>query len=75
MDKCQIVWQHTGEEQSVLLQCGHQGNLKGELGLFFTPVLTLWSSRHIVGLDGGELLYLRIWRNHLVQSAHIFVTA
>ena len=36
-----------------------QGNLRGESGLFFTPVLTLWSSRHITR---------HIWRWVIVPS-------
>ena len=39
--------------------CPCQGNLRGELGLFFTSVLTLWSSGHI----GGH-----VWRRVIVLS-------
>ena len=36
-----------------------QGNLRGELCLFFNPVLTLWSDRHITGY---------VWRRVIVPS-------
>ena len=52
-----------------------QGILKGESGLFFTPVLTVWGGGHIDRPYGGELLCLRIWRDHSVRSAHIIFTA
>ena len=53
----------------------NQGILKGESGLFLTPVLTLWGGGRIDILYGGELLYLRIWHDHSAQSAHFIVTA
>ena len=37
-------------------------NLKEDLGLFLTPVLTLWGSAILTVTYGGELLYLPIWR-------------
>ena len=41
-----------------------------------TPVLTLWGGGHIDRHVWREvILYLRIWRDHSVQSAHIIVTA
>ena len=44
----------------------NQGNLRGESGLFFTSVLTLWNSSHI----GGQVW---IWHDHSAQSALIIV--
>ena len=34
-----------------------------------------WESGFLlIATYGGELLYLRIWRNHLVQSVHVIAT-
>ena len=48
-------------------------NLKLELGLFMIFVLKLfsWVVAILTIMNVGELLYLQIWRNHLLQSAHI----
>ena len=44
-----------------------------ESGVFLTPRLMLWGGSHIAHQYGCELLYLRVWHDHSVQSAHILV--
>ena len=52
----------TSDSQALLVWVLEPRNLKGESGLFLTPVLSLWGAAAILPVTYGvELLYLRIW--------------
>ena len=63
-----------GKMQCNLIFHLHQGVFKRESGLFLTPVLNYGVTAILTVMYGGELLYLRIWREHSARSAHIIVT-
>ena len=49
---------------------------KRGIGSLFDPCVNAYGATAILPVTyGGELLYLRIWRDHLGRSAHMIVTA
>ena len=52
----------------------NQGILKGGIGSLFEPCVNAMGQQpYWPVMHGGELLYLRIWHNYSVRSAHIIV--